>query len=346
MILVNKSLNIDIQRLGADPNGRFVKIRIKNRMDDNSLTLSCAYLEPTGELEDINQIVFDSDIIAGDFNEANTGLNKLGVYHYKGITIEDEFKFNDRKIFDHPIIFGKIKFGTHLKKESDNITIIDKQIIKYNEKVLEQIAKGASQIEKLKDPFKKIQTKNYEQKIDLEKFGEEYTKLKEEIKTKNKEEWKNRYQNLNAILTQNNLNDENWYKINKILLSEQNKKFLKNSEINEKIITDFKNLYGHDEGRKFDINETLNVIYQILKNLKVNSHSFKNEKLYNPKSKAYDFNGFSQRQIINLIKDDEYINQIDKFSYILMLLSNNNSIDKLIHQNIKILFIKKKVEAD
>ena len=180
----------------------------------------------------------------------------------------------------------------------------------------------------------------------MEKFGEEYTKLKEEIKTKNKEEWKKRYQNLNTILTQNNLNDENWYKINKILLSEQNKKFLKNNEINEKIITDFKNLYGYDEGRKFDINETLNIIYQILKNLKVNSHSFKNEKLYNPKSKAYDFNGFSQRQIINLINEDEYINQIYKFSYILMLLSNNNSIDKLIHQNIKILFIKKKVEAD
>ena len=101
----------------------------------------------------------------------------------------------------------------------------------------------------------------------MEKFGEEYTKLKEEIKIKNKEDWKNRYQNLNTILTQNNLNDENWYKINKILLSEQNKKFLKNCEINEKIIIDFKNLYRHEEGRKFDLNKTLNVIYQILQNL-------------------------------------------------------------------------------
>ena len=68
----------------------------------------------------------------------------------------------------------------------------------------------------------------------------------------NKEEWKNRYHHLNTILTQNNLNDENCYKINKILISEQNKKFLKNNEINEKMIIDFKNLYGHDESRKFD----------------------------------------------------------------------------------------------
>ena len=43
----------------------------------------------------------------------------------------------------------------------------------------------------------------------------------------NKEEWKNRYHHLNTILTQNNLNDENCYKINKILISEQNKKFRK-----------------------------------------------------------------------------------------------------------------------
>ena len=158
----------------------------------------------------------------------------------------------------------------------------------------------------------------------------------------NKEEWKNRYHHLNTILTQNNLNDENWYKINNILISEQNKKFLKNNEINEKMIIDLKNLYGHDEGRKFDLNGTLKVIYQILQNLKEKPHSLKNEKLYSPKSKAYDFNGFSQRQIINLIKGDDYIKQIDKLSYIIMLLSNNNCIDKLIHPNIKILFIKKK----
>ena len=80
------------------------------------------------------------------------------------------------------------------------------------------------------------------------------------------------------------INDENWYKINKILLSEQNKKFLKNCEINEKIIIDFKNLYGHEEGRKFDLNKTLNVIYQILQNLEEKSQSLNNKKLYNPKS--------------------------------------------------------------
>ena len=58
------------------------------------------------------------------------------------------------------LYFEKLKFGIHLKKESDIIKIIDKQVIKHNEKVLKQIARGVPQIEKLKEPFKKIQTKN------------------------------------------------------------------------------------------------------------------------------------------------------------------------------------------
>ena len=57
-------------------------------------------------------------------------------------------------------------------------------------------------------------------------------------------EWKTLYQNLNTNLTQNKLNEENWYKINRILPIKQNNKFLKIGEINEKLIIDFKNLYG------------------------------------------------------------------------------------------------------
>ena len=43
---------------------------------------------------------------------------------------------------------------------------------------------GATQIERLENPIKIIQIKSYEQKIDIEKFGEEYSQLKEEIKIK------------------------------------------------------------------------------------------------------------------------------------------------------------------
>ena len=65
---------------------------------------------------------------------------------------------------------------------------------------------GNNQTEKLMNSIKTIQVRNYEQKIDVIKFVS--------------------YQNLNTILTQNNLIDENWYKINKILLTKQSDKIL------------------------------------------------------------------------------------------------------------------------
>ena len=47
------------------------------------------------------------------------------------------------------------------------------------------------------------------------------------------------------------------------------------------MIIDLKNIYGYCKNRKFDLTETLNVIYQIIKILKEISYSFKNKKLYN-----------------------------------------------------------------
>ena len=90
-------------------------------------------------------------------------------------------------------------------------------------------------------------------KLNLKKF-----------KAYNMKEWKEGYHNLNTILTQNNLIDESWYKINKILLTKQNNKILNNKNINDVIIYDFMTLYGHQENRKFDINKTLNIVFEIL----------------------------------------------------------------------------------
>ena len=122
---------------------------------------------------------------------------------------------------------------------------------------------GNNKTGELMNPIKTIQVRNYEQKIDVIKFGEEYAQLKEDLKVYNMEAWKERYQNLNTILTQNNLIDENWYKINKILLTKQSDKILNNKDINDSIIKDFMALYGHQKNRQFKINETLNVVYVI-----------------------------------------------------------------------------------
>ena len=38
------------------------------------------------------------------------------------------------------------------------------------------------------------------------------------------------------------------------------------------MIKGFKTLYGHQEGRKLNINNTINIIYKILEILNLNSH--------------------------------------------------------------------------
>lgn len=78
-ILINTKLNVETQKLAIDPDGRFKKLRIKNKLDNNLINISNIYLEPNGELDYINKIIFDADIIGGDMNKSNSGLNTLGV---------------------------------------------------------------------------------------------------------------------------------------------------------------------------------------------------------------------------------------------------------------------------
>ena len=55
-ILINNKLDIDSTKLVTEPNGRFIKVRIKNREDINYTTISNIYLEPEGDLLNINDI--------------------------------------------------------------------------------------------------------------------------------------------------------------------------------------------------------------------------------------------------------------------------------------------------
>lgn len=71
-ILINTKLDIDCTKIAADPNGRYLKVRIKNRDNANSLYISSIYLEPNGQLESINEIATESEIIGGDLKNAPT----------------------------------------------------------------------------------------------------------------------------------------------------------------------------------------------------------------------------------------------------------------------------------
>ena len=71
-----------------------------------------------------------------------------------------------------------------------------------------------------------------------------------------------------------------------------------------------------------------------------------NEKIFTPKSKAMDYNGFTQKILIDMIKDNEILSSLNKFSYIIQKFSENNSIEILIHNFIRIVLIKKRDEIE
>ena len=131
-ILINNKLDVDSTKLAADPNGRFIKVRIKNRDDINYTTISSIYLEPEGDLLNINDIALESNIFGGDMNNANTDFDRKGVFHLKNIIIEDEIQFENKYLTDHPILIGKAKFRTNKIKNKESMKILNMNNVNEN----------------------------------------------------------------------------------------------------------------------------------------------------------------------------------------------------------------------
>ena len=164
--------------------------------------------------------------------------------------------------------------------------------------------------------------------------------MKENIKIKNKQELINRYSNANTILTQGILNKENWAKINNIILQNKANKIWRETANKNQITDDFKILYKHkDEGKNWNINNIANTIKNIIAVIQANINIYKKEeKLYTPNSKAKDFMGFSQRILINAIKDININQEIIKFGEILANI--NSGIEIFLHNYIRTILIK------
>ena len=61
---------------------------------------------------------------------------------------------------------------------------------------MNDITKGKNNSNQLIEPHKIIKVNGYEELVDIKKFGEEYVKMKKEIKEKNKDEMKIKYKNI------------------------------------------------------------------------------------------------------------------------------------------------------
>ena len=298
-------------------------------------------MEPNGDLSDINDIALESNIIGGDMNNSITEFNKKGMFHLKNIFIEEEINIDNKYLIDHPILIGKFPFVTNKIKNKERIRVLNMENVNENNKKITELKNNNTNIS-FQDPHKIIFVDNELDRIDIEKYGVEYQKLKEENKIKSKEEWKIRYQNINSILKIGELSKENWIKINKIILQNKKSKIWRETANVNRITEDFKKLYKHTNEIRLwkneDIAETIKTILLIIQaNIDIYD---KEQKLYTPNSKAMDFNGFSQKIIIQSILDDDINKEIIKFMNLLKRIDKGFEI--FLHNKIRTILFKKR----
>jgi len=94
-------------------------------------------------------------------NNANSGMNRTDVFHLNNIEITDKIDFDYNRLFDHPILLGKIKFGTYNLEDKTSIIILDKKKTESNYKILYDITHGIDNTNTLTEPHKIIKTKGY-----------------------------------------------------------------------------------------------------------------------------------------------------------------------------------------
>ena len=135
-------------------------------------------------------------------------------------------------------------------------------------------------------------------------------------------------------------------KIDSTILQKKHNKIWRETSNKNKITEDFKTLYKHtDIDKTWNIDDTANIIKNTISIIQANLSIFKKEdKLYTPYSKAKDYMGFSQRALINAIKDKDINQEIIKFGEILGNI--DKGIEIFLHNYVRTILIKKKPDAD
>ena len=336
-ILIHKNLLVSIIQINNDINGRFIKLSIKTEGATKSYTISGLYLEPNGDKNTIPNELFDSDFIIGDLNKLDTGLNKYGVYHYKNIKITNEYQINN-KISDHNILFGEATMNIKRNELYSNINILDKKIIQSNNKMVNNIKMG-KEIPKLINPHKVIKIHNY-------KFNPNDLNLYEnweEAKQLSKEQFENKYERINKIITSGNIDKETWTQLNKTFITNSSKELYTGDYMKGEIIKYYKELYESKSYPKIGRNQFLNKINDIITIL-LSEENIENENpIWPPKSQATDYNGFSQADIENIIKTDNLKNEIINFKILLAEICKlDDNSELFIHQISKSILFKKR----
>jgi len=345
-ILVSTELLCQTYIVYKDNIGRFLKIKIKSD-NGKEYTIACAYAEPTMEHhpEIVPNEIKEADIIGGDFNQMNTGLNKIAnVYHVMETGKYVERIEQPRPISDHPmIIYSK---GLNIKKKNTNETIyiLNKHTIKENHQNLLDYITDKKEKLQLKDPTiaKRINTR--EINIENINYIDEFNQIKENDKKTFKEIQNSTAKEISDLVKCNSLGKEPYQRL--ISLMHYKSKIVwwkpENIESFQNILSGAKELYL-DKGPTVITKFQLAGIIVRLIDAMIKSNDINN--IQTPeisKSTAKDKYGFNQRDIMNLIKSKTMQETIIKYRWIIQSVTNNKTGAFLLHRTSKLLLKKKK----
>ena len=75
VILISRNINASVIQKLNDTMGRYIQLSLKAPKSNKVIMLACTYLEPDGDINNIPEEIMENDIIAGDMNKADYGIN-------------------------------------------------------------------------------------------------------------------------------------------------------------------------------------------------------------------------------------------------------------------------------
>ena len=335
-ILIHKNIIASITQIANDVNGRYIKLSL-NSGQGKTYTLSGIYLEPNGNNDVIPEEIYESDVIIGDLNNFESGLDKYNVYHYKNIKINSEIIVNN-KISDHNILKGEMNIILKRTEIFSNIDVNDRKIIEINNLTLKE-ALNKEIMNKLFNPHKIIKINNYKNNPkDLNRYNEW-----EKIKEYNKKQYDTKYDRINKIISSGAIDDDTWTQLNKMFINNGKKEIYNGDHMKNEIIAFYEELYQSKEQRKELSNkEFLDKIATIIQIL-LNQNYSNEDPIWKPKSESLDYNGFSQKEIEKIIREKNLQEEILKFKNLLAKnCSAEGNAEIFIHRTSRTILFKKK----
>ena len=344
-ILISNRICCDSYKTMSDDEGRFIQVKLKDSR--NEITIATAYVEPEKEhiIDILPENIINSEIFAGDLNRMKTGLETTAkVYHIKNMGIQKTKIEVIKKISDHPIIIYEKNIPFEKSPDKKIINTLDNNKIKINNDELKKALLSKEEyIPKIIDTHttKQIPTSNLT--YDNQDYNEYFDKIKNQNKEKFQTIKRNKKEEIAKLIQCNTLGHEPYQRLASLMQFGFNKAYWtgETQEKNKQIIEGFKELYGHNPHKQVDINKTCEKINDLL-DIIIQDKSTENiPPPHTPHSRAKDINGFSQRDLINLIKGNNLNDTAINFKKLLSRAYASKNSKLLIHRTSKFFFKKK-----